>query len=157
AAATDVTIEQLAGTLTGVSHGIRVDNYGTGSTSITTAGSVIQTSTSSTDTYGVYAYNAPSATDITLTQTSGTVSAHYFGIYGNNQGTGSVTISSAGDVTATGRDGLAAFNGSNGKDIRISQTAGTITANESGIYAINSGTGSTHITTAGTIAATGSG
>lgn len=156
AAATDVIIEQTAGTITGVSHGIRVDNYGTGSTTVTTAGTVTQTGTG-TDTYGVYAYNAPSATDITLTQTSGTVSGHYYGIYGNNQGTGSVTISSAGDVTATGTDGLAGFNGVNGKDIRISQTAGTITANRDGIYGSNGGTGSTHVATAGTIVAASSG
>src|SRR5690606_30279658 len=72
-AATDVIIEQTAGTITGVSHGIRVDNYGTGSTSITTAGTVTQTLTGSPGTYGIYAYNAPSTTDITVTQTSGTV------------------------------------------------------------------------------------
>ncbi|MDS1140533.1 autotransporter outer membrane beta-barrel domain-containing protein [Pusillimonas sp. SM2304] len=162
AAATDVIIEQTAGTITGVSHGIRVDNYGTGRTSIMTAGTVVQTAGDEAaaywDTYGVYAYNASSATDITLTQTSGMVSGHYYGIYGNNQGTGSVTISSAGDVTTTGQGaGLAGFNSSNGKDVRISQAAGTITANGSGIYGSNSGSGSTHVTTAGTINATGSG
>lgn len=162
AAATDVAIVQLAGTITGVSHGIRVDNWGIGSTSIITAGTVSQTAADEAisywDTYGVYAYNATSATDIMLTQTGGTVSGHYYGIYGNNQGTGSVTINSAGNVNSTGKGaGLAGFNGSNGKNIRINQTAGTITANESGIYGSNSGTGSTHVTTAGTIIAAGSG
>lgn len=160
--ATDVIIEQTAGTITGVSHGIRVDNYGTGSTSITTAGTVTQTAADEAaqywDTYGVYAYNASSATDITLSQTSGTVSGHYYGIFGNNQGTGSVTISSAGDVTTTGNGaGVAGFNSSNGKDVRISQTAGTITSSRHGIYGSNRGAGSSHVTTAGTIIATGSG
>lgn len=162
AAAGSVSVEQTAGTITGVSHGIRVDNYGTGSASITSAGTVTQTAADNVgaywDTYGVYAYNASSATDITLTQTSGTVSGHYYGIFGNNQGTGSVTIISAGNVNSTGNGaGLAGLNSSNGKDVRISQTAGTITANGSGINANNRGAGSTHVTTAGTIVATGYG
>ncbi|PVY61424.1 outer membrane autotransporter protein [Pusillimonas noertemannii] len=155
--ATDVVIEQAAGTITGISHGIRVDNYGTGSTSVTTAGTVTQTGSTGWDTYGVYAYNAPSASDISLTQTSGAVSGHYFGIYGNNQGSGSIAISVAGDVTATGRAGVAGYNGNAAKDVRISQTAGTITANDTGIHANNGGTGSTHITTSGIIIASGSG
>src|SRR5690606_17703434 len=146
AAATDVIIEQTAGTITGVSHGIRSDNYGTGSTSIATAGTVTQTTPGSSGRYGIYAYNAPSATDITVTQTSGTISSHGYGIYGNNWGTGSVTISSAGDVVSTGSYGVAGYNsGSNGKDVRISQAAGTITANGTGIYGSNSGAGSTHV------------
>jgi len=150
AAAADVTIEQAAGTITGTSHGIRVDNYGTGAATIITAGTVTQTGTSY-DSYGVYAYNAPTATDITLTQTSGTVSGHYYGMYGNNQGIGSTIISSAGNVTATDIAGVAAYNGAATKDIRISQTAGTITGGDYGIYAANQGTGTTSITVGGTV------
>ncbi|OWT54852.1 autotransporter family protein [Candidimonas nitroreducens] len=157
AGAGNVAVEQTAGTITGLTHGIRIDNYGIGAAAVTTAGSVIQTGTG-WDTYGVYVYNDSTATDITLTQTGGTVSGHYFGLYGNNQGTGSITISSAGDVTAVDQTGVAAYNqGSSSKDIRISQTAGTINGNENGILAYNGGIGSTHITTAGTAISEGAG
>lgn len=155
----NVVVEQTAGTITGLTHGIRVDNYGTEAATISTAGTVIQAGTVSAywDTYGVYAYNAASATDITLTQTGGAISGQYYGLYGNNQGTGSTTISSAGDVVATEQTGVAAFNGGSAKDIRISQTAGTITGKEYGIYGDNGGTGSTHVTAAGTVTSPGYG
>lgn len=150
-AANDVTIEQTAGTLSGASHGIRVDNWATGSTTITTAGTITQSRTDSHDTYGIYAYHGTSATDITLTQTDGDISAHYYGMFANNWGTGSTEINSAGNVTATGRSALAAFNNTPTTDLRITQSAGTVTGNESGIYASNAGSGTTSVAVAGVV------
>lgn len=149
--ATDVVIEQTGGTISGVTHGIRVDNYGPGSTAITTAGTVTQSGSTTWDAYGVYAYNDPSATDITLTQTGGAVSGQNYGIYGNNQGTGSTVIGVAGDVTATEGIGVAGYNGGLAQDIRINQTTGTITGHEFGMVADNGGTGSIQITSSGRV------
>ncbi|MET3646012.1 outer membrane autotransporter protein [Phyllobacterium ifriqiyense] len=156
--ATDVSVTQTAGSvITGFSHGIRVDNYGTGAASITTAGVVNQTQTGATnnDTYGVYAYNAASATDITLRQTAGSISGNWFGMFANNLGTGATTIVSSGDVTAIERAGLWAFNGSNATDIVIEQTGGTVKGGRNGVFADNTGTGATTVTLAGDVTATG--
>nr|WP_245432724.1 autotransporter outer membrane beta-barrel domain-containing protein [Mesorhizobium loti] len=156
--ATDVSVTQEAGsTITGYTHGIRVDNYGLGSSTVTASGTIVQTQTGAGnfDTYGVYAYNAASATDITLTQTAGSISANWFGMFGNNYGSGSTTISSAGDITAIERAGLYAYNASTAKDIVIEQTAGTLKGGTYGVYADNDGTGSTTITLSSVVTASG--
>lgn len=156
--ATDITITQTAGsTITGFTHGIRADNWGIGATSITTAGIVNQTQTgaANNDTYGVYAFNAASATDITLTQTGGSISGNWFGMFANNLGSGSTMIVSSGDVTAIVRAGLYAFNASTAKDMVVHQTSGTVKGGTYGVFADNTGTGSTTVTLSGDVIASG--
>ncbi|GLU28066.1 autotransporter outer membrane beta-barrel domain-containing protein [Brucella sp. NBRC 12950] len=154
----NIEITQAAGsTITGYTHGIRADNYGTGAVTITTAGIINQTQTGDEnyDTYGVYAYNYPTATDITLIQTGGSITANWFGMYANNDGTGSTKIVSSGDVTATAYAGLWADNDVNTKDLVVEQISGTIKGGTAGVYANNEGTGSTKVTLAGDVIATG--
>ncbi|WP_413775054.1 autotransporter outer membrane beta-barrel domain-containing protein [Brucella sp. JSBI001] len=156
--ATNITIAQDAdSTITGYTHGIRADNWGTGAVTITTAGIVNQTQTGATnnDTYGVYAYNDVSATDISLIQTRGSVSGNWFGMYANNRGTGTTTIVSSGNVTATVRAGLYAFNASTAKDLIIQQTSGSVKGGTYGVFADNAGTGSTAVTLSGDVTASG--
>ncbi|WP_182506205.1 autotransporter outer membrane beta-barrel domain-containing protein [Brucella anthropi] len=156
--ATNITITQDAdSTITGYTHGIRADNWGTGAVTITTAGIVNQTQTGATnnDTYGVYAYNDVSATDISLIQTRGSVSGNWFGMYANNRGTGTTTIVSSGNVTATVRAGLYAFNASTAKDLIIQQTSGSVKGGTYGVFADNAGTGSTAVTLSGDVTASG--
>nr|WP_312196596.1 autotransporter outer membrane beta-barrel domain-containing protein [Brucella anthropi] len=156
--ATNITITQDAdSTITGYTHGIRADNWGTGAVTITTAGIVNQTQTGATnnDTYGVYAYNDVSATDISLIQTRGSVSGNWFGMYVNNRGTGTTTIVSSGNVTATVRAGLYAFNASTAKDLIIQQTSGSVKGGTYGVFADNAGTGSTAVTLSGDVTASG--
>lgn len=156
--ATDVSVTQTEdSTITGLTHGIRVDNYGDGAVTVTTAGTIVQTQTgsSNSDTFGVYAYNAANATDITLNQTGGSISGNWYGMFGNNLGTGATTIISSGDVTAIERAGLWAFNGSNATDIVIEQTGGTVEGGRNGVFADNTGTGTTTVTLAGDVIATG--
>lgn len=158
ASATNITITQDAdSTITGYTHGIRADNWGTGAVTITTAGIVNQTQTGATnnDTYGVYAYNDVSATDISLIQTGGSVSGNWFGMYANNRGTGTTTIVSSGDVTATVRAGLYAFNASTAKDMVIQQKSGSVKGGTYGVFADNAGTGSTAVTLSGDVTASG--
>ncbi|QOD66869.1 autotransporter outer membrane beta-barrel domain-containing protein [Brucella anthropi] len=156
--ATNITITQDAdSTITGYTHGIRADNWGTGAVTITTAGILNQTQTGATnnDTYGVYAYNDVSATDISLIQTGGSVSGNWFGMYANNRGTGTTTIVSSGNVTATVRAGLYAFNASTAKDLVIQQTSGSVKGGTYGVFADNAGTGSTAVTLSGDVTASG--
>lgn len=158
ASATNITITQDAdSTITGYTHGIRADNWGTGAVTITTAGIVNQTQTGATnnDTYSVYAYNDVSATDISLIQTGGSVSGNWFGMYANNRGTGTTTIVSSGDVTATVRAGLYAFNASTAKDMVIQQKSGSVKGGTYGVFADNAGTGSTAVTLSGDVTASG--
>jgi outer membrane autotransporter protein len=156
--ATDVSVTQTEdSTITGLTHGIRVDNYGDGAVTVTTAGTIVQTQTgsSNSDTFGVYAYNAANATDITLNQIGGSISGNWYGMFGNNLGTGATTIISSGDVTAIERAGLWAFNGSHATDIVIEQTEGTVEGGRNGVFAENTGTGTTTVTLAGDVTATG--
>ncbi|MDS1135994.1 autotransporter outer membrane beta-barrel domain-containing protein [Nitratireductor indicus] len=157
--ATNLSVTQTAdSTITGLTHGIRVDNYGSGAASVTTAGIVNQTQIGAAnyDTYGVYAYNAASATDINLIQTGGAISGNWYGMFGNNLGTGATSIISSGHVTAVERGGLWAYNGGNATDIVIEQTAGgTVEGGLYGVFANNAGTGTTTLTLAGTVTATG--
>ncbi|WP_247870423.1 autotransporter outer membrane beta-barrel domain-containing protein [Ochrobactrum sp. CGA5] len=158
ASATDITITQGAdSTITGYTHGIRADNWGTGAVTITTAGIVNQTQTGATnnDTYGIYAYNDVSATDISLIQREGSVSGNWFGMYANNRGTGTTTIVSSGDVTATVRAGLYAFNASTAKDMVVQQMSGSVKGGTYGVFADNAGTGSTIVTLSGDVTASG--
>lgn len=156
--ATDVSVTQTAGsTITGYTHGIRIDNYGAGAATVTTAGMIVQTQTGAAnyDTYGVYAYNAATATNITLIQTAGSISGNWFGMFANNYGTGSTTIRSAGDVKAIERAGIRAYNASTAKDIIVDQAAGKIQGGTYGVYVDNGGTGSTTVTLAGAVTASG--
>nr|WP_235892045.1 autotransporter outer membrane beta-barrel domain-containing protein [[Ochrobactrum] teleogrylli] len=157
-AATDITVTQAANsTITGYTHGIRADNYGTGAVSITTAGTINQTQAGAAynDTYGVYAYNAASATDIVLMQTGGSISGNWYGMYANNRGSGSTTIISSGDVAAIEVGGLYAYNVGTAKDIIVNQTSGTVKGGDYGVYADNAGIGSTTVSLSGNVTASG--
>ena len=121
----DMTINQTGGTITGTAQGIYAENYGTGAVNITTAGDVegvmqrgllvnnyanggdvniAQTAGTirATNSQGVYVNNA-SAGDVNITQTAGTISGSQNGISvenpGNGADSGSVAISTAGNVT----------------------------------------------------------
>ncbi|WP_236772042.1 hypothetical protein G6K87_25150 (plasmid) [Agrobacterium tumefaciens] len=156
--ATDITITQAAGsTITGYTHGIRADNWAAGAVSITTAGIINQTQTgaANNDTYGIYAYNSISGADITLTQTAGSISGNWYAMYANNQGSGSTTIISSGDVTAIERAGLYAYNAGTAQDIVVNQTVGTVKGGTYGVFADNAGIGSTTVSLSGDVIASG--
>ncbi|WP_432201869.1 hypothetical protein ACRAQ7_07125 [Erythrobacter sp. W53] len=138
--ATDLTINTAAGAVSGGTDGVSATNNGTGATTITTA------DVTGTAGYGIYARNAGTAGDLTIDTTAGAVVAGNDGIYVQNEGTGSTTITT-GDVTAGGDFGVRAY--SYGIDLIIDTTAGTVTAaDDDAIYARNYGTGEVAITTA---------
>lgn len=132
-----LTASQAAGSVINDSSiGISAQNYGTGSTTISTAGTVKGASAGG----GIYAINAPTATDLTISQVAGSVISDGNGIGAFNNGTGSTTISTAGSVT-----GSTGINSYGQEDVTISQTAGAITATNNGIYVMNFAVGSTTV------------
>ncbi|MEO0893695.1 MAG: hypothetical protein AAFY35_13935, partial [Pseudomonadota bacterium] len=181
-----------AGTTTGGFYGIRARNEGTGGVTVTSSNpdgtaqatggrygiivsnisggaiTVTANNTTGTDYYGIYAYNDPAGTDITINST-GDALGGYHGIVGRNRGSGDLSILAtnpdgtatttgvqrginalnynggaltivADDVTGTTGDAIFAFNDAVGTDLSVT-SYGTVTANVSGIFARNQGTG----------------
>jgi outer membrane autotransporter protein len=155
AVTTDLTVTQAAGGVisSATADGIYAMNNGTGSTTVTTAGSV----TAGGSGYGIQA-ETQVGKNVTVTQTAGSISGVGLGIEAYNGGTGATTITAAGSVTGTNGYGVAALSDGTGTTtVTVNQTAGSITGlNGDGIYAENYGTGATAITTAGTVSGTGS-
>ena len=149
----DIIISQTGGTITSQSgNGIRATNYGAGILSITTNGMVTGGGGD-----GIYAQNElASAGDMTINQSGGTITGTANGITAQNQGTGSISITTAGDVEGIMQRGILVSNAATGGDISIRQTAGTITAtNSHGIMVENNGSGATNVTVEGEVSTTG--
>ena len=157
----NATVNQTGGTISAMMSGIRIENYGLGSTEVTTAGTITSTAASGNGSFGyaaVYAagWNAQSTSTVTVNQTAGSISGGDAGILAQHYGLGSVDVTTAGTVTATyaplsaGVVASIANNASTG-NISVTQTAGSITGSTYGIRANNSGKGSTSVTTAGTV------
>ncbi|QWK81894.1 autotransporter outer membrane beta-barrel domain-containing protein [Ochrobactrum sp. BTU1] len=112
------------------------DNAGTGSTAVTLADDV-----SATGTYGVYARNASSSTDLRVNQTGGSITGATYGIYAFNRGTGATTVAVSGNVTGGANGyGIFASGGANTTGVTVQQTSGAI-AGATGILLSNQGTG----------------
>ncbi|WP_425524441.1 autotransporter outer membrane beta-barrel domain-containing protein [Agrobacterium fabrum] len=111
------------------------NNQGSGSTRIISSGDVTAIVRA-----GLYAYNAAPADSIFVSQTSGTVKGGTYGVFADNAGTGSTTVTLSGDVIASGDYGVYSRNASSATDLMVRQTAGSI-AGRTGILASNRGTG----------------
>ncbi|WP_273794280.1 autotransporter outer membrane beta-barrel domain-containing protein [Brucella intermedia] len=121
------------------------NNRGTGTTKIISSGDVTATVRA-----GLYAFNASTAKDMVVQQTSGSVKGGTYGVFADNAGTGSTTVTLSGDVTASGDYGVYARNGSSATDLTVKQTAGSITG-KTGILAWNRGTGLSLVNVAGKV------
>ncbi|PHS31635.1 MAG: hypothetical protein COA95_05720 [Methylophaga sp.] len=136
----DITIN--AANISGNNSGIRMKNRGTGNTSITTTGTV-----TSANSYGIYAYNASSASDIILSVSS--ISGHDKGVFTKNLGSGSTSISSTGAVTSADDIGVYAYNAPSASDITFNTAS--VTGYSIGLHARNKGGGNVIITSTGTV------
>ncbi|MFA9441709.1 ESPR-type extended signal peptide-containing protein, partial [Uliginosibacterium sp. sgz301328] len=145
-ASTGLTITQNSGTISGLDFGILTQNLGSGATIISTAGDV-----SSTFNDGISAYNKSIATDLTVTQSAGTIAGGGGGIYTYNDGTGATTVSVAGDIVSTNGEGIYAYNNSSATNMTVAQVAGSITSEDAGIHASNWGSGATNVSVAGSV------
>jgi len=145
---TNVTVN--SNTVTGVGSGIYATNYGTGALSITSTGTATATGVSSR---GIYALSSPTGTNLTVTANN--VTGVAFGIFGDNRGTGALSITSTGTVSATGTNGYGIYALSSHTGTNLTVTANNVTGVAYGIFGDNRGTGALSITSTGTVSATG--
>ena len=179
--ATNLTVNQTASssTIKGENIGITTSNSGKGTTNINVAGTVQAKA-------GIYADNGQNSKAINITQAeTGNIEGSVNGIVVNNQGIDAININISGNVTGEGTgtgsvpvdtddpidpmnpngdifntgSGIIAENQENATDINIKQLkeSSRIQGTATGISAVNSGTGSTTINTAGTVIADGPG
>ncbi|KPP94422.1 autotransporter outer membrane beta-barrel domain-containing protein [Erythrobacter sp. HL-111] len=135
-----ITIDTVAGSVSGGRYGMIAGHYGTGGVTITTADV-----TGVTD--GIDVRTDTGTTGVAIDSTAGTVTGGGDGIsVRSNAGTGAVSITAA-DVSA-GSIGILAENTATATDIIIDSAAGAISSGSTGISAENGGTGNTSITTA---------
>ncbi|WP_371687859.1 autotransporter outer membrane beta-barrel domain-containing protein [Snodgrassella alvi] len=154
---TDLNISQLAESskILGTAGGISANNFGIGSTSITTVGTVIATGPGEYGS-GISAFNGETANAITITQTRGEIKGDQNGILATNTGKGSTVITTAANVTGTKGAGIQANNinwsDTGAKtDIKVDQTAGNITGGTDGITAVNATGGNITVGVAGKV------
>jgi len=133
---TDLAIT-AKGTVTGETYGIFAKNEGSGVLTVTAA--VVTGKTKD----GIYARNASTGTDISVTAT-GTVSGGERGIYARNDGNGNMTITTV-EASGTNNSGIMARNFNSAGNLDITAT-GTVSGASSGLYARNFGTGTLTIT-----------
>lgn len=138
---TDILIDASAGSIDADAIGIHALNYGTGTTSLVTGD--IDSDTN----HGIFTQNVARSTDMSVNTTAGTVSGNSYGIYANNYGSGALSITTA-DVTGTTAYGIYGYTSTNGTNLTIDTTAGSVSGAFRGIGAGNYGRGSVSITTA---------
>jgi outer membrane autotransporter protein len=126
-------------------YGIYAKNNGMGALSITSTGPV-----TGTGSQGIYAINSTAGSDLTINAV--TVSGEDKGVSAINNGSGALSITSTGAVTATNSDGINAVN--EGTNLTISTAA--VTGGYDGINAINNGSGALTITSTSTVTGTSS-
>ncbi|WP_168355856.1 autotransporter domain-containing protein [Sphingomonas gei] len=142
-------IDLRAAQVTGATYGIQVDNLGTGNTAIAATGPVAATAG-----WGVIAYNAATANDLSIATAAVT---GQLGIFAFNEGLGSTAVVSTGTVTGTAATGIDVRAGTVAQDVRVEAVNVTGT---SGITVQNFGQGAASIGAGGTVtstAATGTG
>lgn len=154
---TDININQLtkSSKIQGKAGGISAINFGTGSTIITTEGTVIANGPGEYGS-GISVYNGETANAITITQNTGEIEGDQNGILATNVGKGSTEITTAANVTGTKSAGIQAnninWNDTGAKtDIKVDQTAGNITGYTNGITAVNATGGNITVGIAGKV------
>ena len=176
ATATDITVNTGAGTVTGNTYGIHVNSLSAGDLSISAIGSVIGTTedgiyvdhdgtgSSSISAMGavaaaknaIYAELAATALNMSIISGTGNVNGGLIGIFANNLGTGTTTVTTgSGTVTGTADHGVYALG--QGTDVTVNTGSGAITGNTHAIYAENNGGGDTIVTTSGAVSGTANG
>src|SRR5690606_26255829 len=91
------------GHVSGGLYGIYTGNFGTGASAITSTGTV------HSDDIGIFAFNDPAATDLTIGVFD--VSGENVGIVAQNGGTGTTTNTATGTVAGTYGNGISAQDG----------------------------------------------
>jgi outer membrane autotransporter protein len=142
---TDLTINVVD--VSGGSSGIYANNVGTGSLSVTATGDIVGAGSD-----GITANNGNLSTDIDINVVN--VSGDEHGIYAWNEGTGSVSIVSTGQVSGANAHGIYGRTSATGTDLTFD--VADVSGNNAGIYADNNGIGLLSITSSGQISGTNS-
>jgi outer membrane autotransporter protein len=144
-----------ANNVTGGTDGIFAENKGTGFTTVTASGAV----TGGVNGNGIYATNAASAKDLTISSTAlsvagaATVQGGVNGILAVNDGVGgSTSVTAAGKVVGRSYNGIDATNNTGTVDLTI--TAADVSGASTGILALNYGSGATTVISTGTVTGT---
>ena len=133
----------VANDVTASKDAIEAEHEGSGSISVTVSGDILITTTSTASLAAIYVHNESNGDDIlVITQSGSTVTGSY-GIFVEQNGTGSVTITSNGEATGTSTDGIKAYT-SIGTDLKLS--AHTVSGGRHGIYVQHEGNGSANVT-----------
>ncbi|MBI0166184.1 ESPR domain-containing protein, partial [Snodgrassella sp. M0351] len=155
--ATDINIKQLkeSSRIQGTATGISAVNSGTGSTTISTVGTVIADGPEKNGT-GISVFNGETANAINITQETGSIKGKETGIVATNLGKGDTKITTGGDVTGTSGAGIQATNidwadSGEKRGIAVNQTGGSITGGTDGISAINTTGGAVSVETSGQV------
>ncbi|MEL6225945.1 MAG: hypothetical protein AAFR01_02880 [Pseudomonadota bacterium] len=146
----DLSIDTVAGTVTGQRLGIFTIHQGTGALSITTADVNAASGT------GVYGGTRAVSTDLSIDTSAGSLEAETNGVDARHQGTGAVSVYTA-NVTSRSGTGVYASNSNYGADITINTAAGAVTAQQQGVDARHRGAGSLSIIAADIAVANGIG
>ncbi|WP_373476957.1 hypothetical protein [Sphingorhabdus sp.] len=107
---------------------------------------------------GINAENESTATNLIITATD--VQGDNFGIFANNAGTGTTTITTTGNVVGLANTGINVNNAATagatarGDEDALTVDVNSVTGATFGISAVNSGAGSTRITTSGDVTGT---
>ncbi|WP_298468535.1 hypothetical protein [uncultured Erythrobacter sp.] len=139
----DTMVDTSAGSVTGGTDGINVSHSGSGDLSIVTA------DVSGLGRNGISVSGA--GTGLSLDSSAGTVVGDARGIFASHRGSGAVSITAA-DVTGVGGDGMLILNSTNGTDLTVDTSAGSVSGEYDGVEVINYGTGATSVIT-GTVSA----
>ncbi len=134
-----LVVDSRGGGVQGGENGIRASNAGDGATAITTAG------VTGASGHGIFADNAENAAGLTIDSRAGAVSGGEDGIRAVNEGMGALSITTA-DATGGEGHGVYAYNYNAATDLTIDTSAGSVTGGESGIRAVNYGSGALSIT-----------
>jgi hypothetical protein len=138
--------DNYASAITGAERGMFIINNVTGSMAVTTTGQVTGNAGE-----GIFARNDSGTAHMTVSAAS--VSGTTRGIYALSGGSGIMTVTSTGTVTASAGNGISASDQQAGTDINI--TANNVTGSASGIDARNVGTGARNISVTVSGAVTG--
>ena len=138
-----VGIAVSANDVAGAVNGINAANSGSGATSITATGSVLGKTGN-----GVYALNGPNGTDLSITVND--VEGGTYGVRAIQDGTGDLTITSAGAASSAGGAGISATTAASAGNLTVS--VNDVSGSTYGISADHNGSGDLTITALGTIA-----
>ena len=122
---------------------IEASHEGSGSISINVSGDILFNATTGSDNAGIFVHNNSSADNVSVTVQSGSTVSGQYGIFVDHNGTGSVTITSNGEVTGTANEAIWVYNAT-GTDVNL--TVHTVTGEKQGISIDHNGTGSATVT-----------